>query len=183
MFKCMHEYQMHSMVDLFCRDPRFHHHGCNVQDFSRQLQTNTCQQQTATKESHNGGRASPFYFTLHTTLIPSMSSGERILICDVPFKNCSDSDIPVGRKRGQTTGINHTSTRGDADELFQLRPWKKQLLPVYFQMHCHAPGFKFVTLIVFSITNDGWLNHVRLNKYQTLLLFSLLLQLGSSWQF
>lgn len=32
--------------------------------------------------------------TLQTTLMPSMSSADRVLICDVPFRNRSDSDIP-----------------------------------------------------------------------------------------
>lgn len=30
-------YQVHGVVDLFCRNTWFHHHGCNVQDFSCQL--------------------------------------------------------------------------------------------------------------------------------------------------
>lgn len=64
------------------------------------------------------------FVTLETTLMPSMSSGERILICDVPFKNCSDSDIPVGQKQGQTTGINYTSISGKANVLTQTGPFK-----------------------------------------------------------
>lgn len=93
-------YQMHGVVDLFRRHPRFHHHGSNVQDFSSQLQI------TSSQNESNGKRtpqtmATPWrlrgfsFVTLHTTLMPSISSAERVLICDVPFRNCSDSDIPV----------------------------------------------------------------------------------------
>ncbi len=35
------------------------------------------------------------WFTLQTTLMPSISSALRILIWDVPFMVCSDSDIPA----------------------------------------------------------------------------------------
>lgn len=47
--------------------------------------------------------------TLHTTRMPSMSSGQRILICDVPFRNCSDSDMPARGKPGETSGVIRTS--------------------------------------------------------------------------
>lgn len=62
------------------------------------------------------------FVTLQTTLMPSMSSGERILICDVPFRNCSDSDIPVGQKQGQTTGIIHMSMISEANVFTQTGP-------------------------------------------------------------
>lgn len=55
------------------------------------------------------GQVKVYYVTLHTTLMPSMSSGERVLICDVPLRNCSDSDIPVGWKHRRTNGFIHSS--------------------------------------------------------------------------
>lgn len=115
---------MHGVVDLLCCNACFHHHGCNVQDFSCQLQIvshvkSTLQQTYERITTADESRRWILMVTLHTTLMPSMSSGERILICDVPFKNCSDSDIPAGRKQGQTTGITHTSILSETDELVQ----------------------------------------------------------------
>lgn len=138
-------YQMHSVVNFFCCNTRLHHHSCNVQDFSCQLQT--------VQESKSNCSKKTWYtnifkavtdnsVTLLTTLIASMSSGQRILICDVPFKNCSDSDIPVGRKRGQTTGITRASIRCDADELFQIgRRWSSCRQSINFLTL--AAGFTF----------------------------------------
>lgn len=48
----------------------------------------------------------PFPATLHTTLMPSMSSPERILICDVPFRNCSDSETPAWGKTRRAAVIH-----------------------------------------------------------------------------
>lgn len=45
-------YQMHGVVDFFCRNPRFHHHGSNVQDFSRQLQITSSQKWIPWKTQH-----------------------------------------------------------------------------------------------------------------------------------
>ena len=50
------------------------------------------------QKQSNTSKSGRFSNTLHTTLMPSMSSGGNIFICDVPFKVCSDSDIPVEHK-------------------------------------------------------------------------------------
>lgn len=84
---------MNSVVDLLCCGTRFHHHGCDVQDFSCQLQT-TSQNQPRWKPLGWENFTETTVLTLHTTLMPSMSSPDRVLICDVPFRNRSDSDIP-----------------------------------------------------------------------------------------
>lgn len=44
--------------------------------------------------------------TLHTTRIPSISSDVSIFIWEVPFKACSDSDIPEKKKGGGEKEIN-----------------------------------------------------------------------------
>lgn len=80
---------MNSVVNLLCRGARLHHHGCDIQNFSSQLQTTVRINTQAAKSSPTQD-----ILTLQTTLIPSMSSADRVLICDVPFRNCSDSDIP-----------------------------------------------------------------------------------------
>lgn len=107
---------MHSVVDFFCCNAWFHHLSCDVEDFSCQLQvtylSNSNCNKWKTKNKNHGNTITRtvtsntkcskiFYVTLHTTLMLSMSSGQRILICDVPFRNCSDSDIPVGRKHNR----------------------------------------------------------------------------------
>lgn len=84
---------MNSVVDLLCCGAGLHHHGCDVQDLSCQLQTEV--------RINPGGKSSAWdnltkttVPTSQTTLMPSMSSADRVLICDVPFRNRSDSDIP-----------------------------------------------------------------------------------------
>lgn len=84
---------MNSVVDLLCCGTRLHHHGCDVQDFSCQLRT-TSQNQPRWKTLGRENFTETTVLTLHTTLMPSMSSADRVLICDVPFRNRSDSDIP-----------------------------------------------------------------------------------------
>lgn len=120
---------MHGVVDFLCCNSWFHHQGCNVQHFSCQLgKTNISKQKWIKWKTHNknpwkhGDNNS--FVTLHTTLMPSMSSGDRILICDVPFRNCSDSDIPVRRKQRQTMAIIHMLTLSEADELTETGPYK-----------------------------------------------------------
>ncbi len=106
---------MHRMVDLLCRHSRFHHQGRNVKDFSSQLkETNivfiftnpmsfmhlcswnfNCCISVIILYTKLSCVTSWCWFTLQTTLMPSISSASRILIWDVPFMVCSDSDIPA----------------------------------------------------------------------------------------
>lgn len=99
---------MHSVIDFFRSDAWFNHQSCNIEDFSCQLRHQEKNKKkkkeklrlTALRynlESNEGKVAGrrQFLATLQTTLMPSMSSPERILICDVPFRNCSDSETPV----------------------------------------------------------------------------------------
>lgn len=96
---------MNSVVDLLRRGARLHHHGCDVQDFSRQLRT-ASQDQRRWKNIRFGREnfSETAALTLLTTLMPSMSSADRVLICDVPFRNRSDSEIPAWRTEETASG-------------------------------------------------------------------------------
>lgn len=102
----------------------------------------TCQNQSGlTGKQTMQSMASPWRqpdvrsVTLHTTLMPSMSSGDRILICDVPFRNCSDSDIPVWRKQRQMIVIIHTSMLSETDELTQIGPCEAAVVSLSIFRH------------------------------------------------
>lgn len=104
------------MVDFLRRHPWFHHHGRDVQDFSSQLEEKKKETSEKRRRVRTEWQQQNFKpagdeaeevdeVTLDTSLMASMSSGERILIWDVPFKNCSDSDIPVGKET--RTSLTH----------------------------------------------------------------------------
>lgn len=120
------------MVDFFRCYTRFYHYGCNVQDFSCQLQIKyTSKPKMQLMEDY---RCKPWqrheqqwqFILLPCTLLSCLRCPQEKGSWSVmsPSETAQTQTSLWGQKQGQTTGIIHTSIMSEAKVLTQTGPWK-----------------------------------------------------------
>lgn len=121
-------YQMHSVVDFFCCNTRLHHHGCNVQDFSCQLQITDmskpkCTERKANNTNHGDRNMTPFLLpcTLFSCLQCPREKGSWSVTSP---SETAQTQISLCEGNKETTAITHMSILSEADELTQTGPCK-----------------------------------------------------------